>query len=40
VGKLTLKELLLADTPRGDIPIPERGGWKLRPSDEFNSPLA
>jgi antitoxin Phd len=28
--KLTLKEWLLSDIGRGDIPIPERGGWRHR----------
>lgn len=27
----TLKELLLAETPRGDIPIPQRGSRRRRP---------
>ena len=31
----TLKELLLAPTPRGDIPIPKRGRLRRRPPPDF-----
>jgi prevent-host-death family protein len=27
----TLKELLLAETPRGEIPVPPRRQWRRRP---------
>jgi prevent-host-death family protein len=30
VARPTLKELLLADTPRGDIPVPPRSQWRRR----------
>lgn len=32
----TLKELLLADTPKGDIPIPPRGRLRHRPPPTFD----
>jgi antitoxin Phd len=32
----TLKELLLADTPRGDIPVPPRGRSRRRPPPSFD----
>lgn len=31
----TLKELLLADSPRTEIPIPSRKQWRRRPPDEL-----
>ena len=30
-----LKDLLLTDFARGDIPVPPRGRWKLRPVPEL-----
>jgi prevent-host-death family protein len=35
-SKPTLKELLLADHPRGDIPTPARGRAKRRPPPAFD----
>jgi len=32
----TLKELLLADTPRGDIPVPSRGQMRRRAPPAFD----
>lgn len=32
----TLKELLLADAPRGDIPVPPRGRSRRRPPPSFD----
>jgi prevent-host-death family protein len=32
----TLKELLLADTPRGDIPVPPRGQSRRRSPPSFD----
>jgi antitoxin Phd len=29
----TLKELLLAETPRAEIPVPPRHGWRRRPPE-------
>ena len=34
-SKPTLKELLLADEPRGELIIPQRGRFKLRPPKAF-----
>ena len=34
-SKPTLKELLLADEPRGELTIPPRGRFKLRPPKAF-----
>lgn len=31
-GRPTLKELLLSDSPRGDIPMPRRGTLRRRPA--------
>ncbi len=31
----TLKELLLADTPRGEIPVPSRRSWHRRPTPDL-----
>jgi antitoxin Phd len=31
-GRPTLKELLLSDSPRGDIPMPQRGALRRRPA--------
>jgi len=32
----TLKELLLAESPRADIPVPSRRRWKRRPAAELD----
>lgn len=34
-ARATLKELLLADAPRGDLQVPQRGRLHRRPSDEI-----
>jgi prevent-host-death family protein len=34
-ARLTLKELLLADTPRHDLLVPERGRLRRRPPQEL-----
>lgn len=31
VGRPTLKELLLAESPRAEIPVPSRRRWRRRP---------
>lgn len=31
----SLKELLLAETPRADIPVPPRDRWRRRPAAEL-----
>ncbi len=31
----TLKELLLADSPRAEIPVPSRQRWRRRPPEVF-----
>lgn len=31
----TLKELLLADSPRAEIPLPSRKRWRRRPPPDF-----
>jgi prevent-host-death family protein len=31
----TLKELLLAESPRGEIPLPDRHRWRRRPPKAF-----
>lgn len=32
----TLKELLLADSPRAEIPLPSRKRWRRRPIEELD----
>jgi prevent-host-death family protein len=34
-AKPTLKELLLAESPRAEIPIPSRRGWRRKPPEPF-----
>jgi hypothetical protein len=35
----TLKELLLAETPRAEIPVPSRRRWRRRPPEAFDAPI-